>query len=223
MNQHVNVISTSPPMAVRLLSVAMAPALAVIMGVDLRIRGSEEILVHGIADELAHLLTALVVLSALRAMGMRLSWPAVVIGATIPDIEHVLALAGQLDAIGTTGRGVLHTLVPGAIVAGLGMLLPPLRVFLLSLGLAMLSHVVRDAATSEIPALWPHAVAAYHLRYVFFLAMLAGCATITTGAVALAAREAPASLRHAGTRGATHVSATQPLEFRGASGGRRSG
>ena len=214
---------THPPVAVRLLSVVMAPAMAVIMGVDLRIRGSEEILVHGIADELAHLLTALVILSALQAVGMRVLWPAVMVGATIPDIEHILAQAHRLDAIGSTGRGVLHTLVPGVVLVSVGLLLPPLRTFFMSLGLAMLTHVVRDAATSAVPALWPHADAAYHLRYALFLAMLAGCASITTGAVALAARGAPATRERNRTQDATNIYATQPLEFRGSGGMRRSG
>ncbi len=210
-------------MAVRLLSVGMAPAMAVIMGVDLRIRGSEEILVHGVADEIAHLLTALVMLAALRAVGMCVNWPVVAVGAVIPDIEHISAMAGQLAAIGTTGRGVMHTLVPGAMVVAVGLLISPLRVFLLSLGLAMLSHVLRDAATSAVPALWPHTIGAYHLRYAYFLAMLAGCATITTGVVALTARGALATQERPNTGVPRRRDATQPIELRDSTSIGRSG
>lgn len=179
-------VSISPsPSSVRLLSIAMAPALAIIMGIDLRIRGAEEILVHGFADEIAHLLSALIMLSAVRAVGFRLSWVAVAIGAVAPDIEYVLSRLDMTAPIGDSSRGVMHTLVPGAGILLLGLMLPPLRVFLVSLGLALLTHVVRDAATSSVPALWPLTDEYFHLRYAFFLTMVAICATITTGIVAV--------------------------------------
>ena len=183
----------------------MAPALAIIMGIDLRIRGAEELLIHGVADEVAHLLTALLMLSAIRAIGFRVSWVAVAIGAVAPDTEYLLSrldvidsleavapdiayLLSRLDMLATIGdgfRGVMHTLVPGAGILLLGLIMPPLRVFLVSLGLALLTHAVRDAATSSVPALWPLSVEYVHLRYAFFLAMLAACATVTSGVVAL--------------------------------------
>ena len=163
----------------------MAPALAIIMGIDLRIRGAEEILVHGVADEIAHLLTALIMLSIVRAIGFRVSWVAVAIGAMAPDVEYALSRLDMTAPIGDASRGVMHTLVPGVAMVLLGLLLPPLRLFLVSLGLALLTHAVRDAATSSVPALWPLSVEYFHLRYSLFLAILAICATVTTGAVAL--------------------------------------
>jgi hypothetical protein len=117
----------------------------------------------------------------------------------------------------------MHTLVPGALVIAASLIIPPLRVFLLSLGLAMITHVVRDAATSAVPALWPHAIGDYHLRYVYFLALLAGCATVTTGVVALAARGAAASSVHLSTSLPTHFQTTQPLEVDAVRGIRGSG
>ena len=180
-------ISPAPP-SVRFLSILMAPALAIIMGIDLRIRGAEEILVHGFADEIAHVLTALIILSAVRAIGVRIFWPVVLVGAVLPDVEYLFFRMDihLFDIVAEGSRGALHTLAPGAAVVALGLVLPPLRVFLVSLGLAMLTHPVRDAATSSAPMLWPLIPEAYHLRYSFFLAILAICAIITAGMVALA-------------------------------------
>lgn len=173
-----------------LLSVAMAPALAIVMGIDLRIRGAEQVLVHGIADEIAHLLTATIMLSAVWALGLRVNWFVVALGAVLPDIEYITRYLDVAEGFGDGSRGIMHTLVPGAVLAALGLLVwpvwRPLRVLLISLGLALLTHVVRDSATSAIPLLWPLQEQPFHLRYSVFLAILAVCATITTGSVALA-------------------------------------
>jgi hypothetical protein len=182
-------VAISPaPTSVLLLAIAMAPAMAIIMGIDLRIRGAEEILVHGIADEIAHVLTALIMLSALRAVGFRVSWIAVAIGAVAPDVEYLLYRRDMLETIGDGSRGLLHTAVPGLALVLVGLILPPLRPFLVSLGLALLTHVIRDAATSAVPAMWPLTDAYYHLRYSVFLAILAVCATVTTGLAVLGPR-----------------------------------
>lgn len=176
----------SPPPFVRMLCVAMAPAMAIIMGIDLRIRGAEEILTHGMADEVAHLLTALIVLSAVRSLGFRVNWFAVAVGATAIDIEYLLIRSGVLERVVEDNyRGVTHTLFPALGIILLGLVLPPLRVFLVSLGLAMLTHVVRDSATSESPLLWPLSDQIFHLRYSAYLAILAAFTIVTTGVVAL--------------------------------------
>ena len=163
----------------------MAPTLAIIMGIDLRIRGAEKLLIHGVADEIAHLLTAMIMLSTVRAIGLRVSWIAGAMGAMAPDVEYALSRLDITAPIGDASRGVMHTLVPGVALVLLGLMTPPLRLFFVSLGIALLTHTVRDAATSSVPALWPLSVEYFHLRYSFFLAMLAACATVTTGAVAL--------------------------------------
>src|SRR5690606_31206736 len=148
-----------PPPSMLMLSVAMAPALAIVMGIDLRIRGAEEILVHGIADEIAHLLTAIIMLSAVHAVGMRVNWVAVAMGAVGPDIEYAVRFFDVAEGFGDGSRGIMHTLVPGSALVVLGLFFwpvsAPLRIFCISLGLALLSHVIRDSATSAIPLLWP--------------------------------------------------------------------
>lgn len=124
-------------------------------------------------------------LSAVRAIGFRVSWIAVAIGAMAPGIEYALSrfdmidtvgvmapdidyLRSRLDTLQTIGdgsRGVVHTLMSGTEILLLGLIVPPLMVFLVSMGLALLTHAVRDAATSSVPALWPLSEEYVHLRY----------------------------------------------------------
>lgn len=185
-----------PTPQVRFLSITMAPAMAVIMGIDLRLRGAEELLVHGLVDEVAHLLTALIVLSAFRAVGMPVHWLAVAIGAVAIDIEYLLIRADVLaPVVEDSYRGVAHTLGPALAVILVGLAIPPLRIVLVSLGLAMLTHVVRDTATSESALFWPLSDQVMHLRYSGYLAIMAAFTVVTTGVVALTRDPKPAPER----------------------------
>ena len=60
--------------------------------------------------------------------------------------------------------------------------------FLLSLGIAMLTHILRDSATASTALLWPIDDHVFHLRYSFYLAILVAFTLVTTGIVALGAR-----------------------------------
>lgn len=181
---------TVPPseIVVRLLAMLMAPAMVIIMGVDLRLRGSEEVLVHGIVDETAHILTALVIVSAIRAVGFPVNWPMVLFGAVIADADYLMIRDGMMHELGDSSRGWLHTAGPALGVILVGLAIPPLRVFLLSLGIAMLTHILRDSATARTAWLWPIDDQSFHLRYSYYLAILVAFSLVTTGIVALGAR-----------------------------------
>jgi hypothetical protein len=184
----ITVTVPTPEIVVRLLAMLMAPAMVVIMGVDLRLRGREEILTHGIVDETAHILTALVIFSAIRAVGFPVNWPMVLFGAVIADADYLMIGEGMMEQLGDSSRGWLHTAGPALGVILVGLAIPPLRVFLLSLGIAMLTHIMRDSATAETAWLWPVNDHVFHLRYSFYLAILVAFGLITTGIVALGAR-----------------------------------
>lgn len=179
-------INVPPPSwVVRLLSVSMAPAMAVIMGVDLRIRGSERILIHGIADEVAHVLTALVVFAAIRALGFPVNWVMAAFGAVVCDADYLLMWDHLMPQVGDSSRGVLHTVGPALALVLLGLVFPPGRVFFVSLGIGMLTHIMRDSATAATAPIWPISMHVYHLRYSLYLAVLAMFTAVATGVVAL--------------------------------------
>lgn len=181
---------TVPPseVAVRLLAMLMAPAMVIIMGVDLRLRGEEGLLYHAMVDWSAHVLTAVVILSAIRALGFPVNWVMVGFGAIIADVDYLMIREGMASQLGDSSRGVLHTVAPAVGLIAVGLVIPPLRVFLLSLGIAMLTHVLRDSATAETAWLWPLDDHVFHLRYSWYLTILVVCTLVTTGIVALGAR-----------------------------------
>ena len=184
----VTISIASPTWLLRGLSMLMAPAMVIIMGIDLRIRGQERILIHGIADEIAHVLTAIVMLSVLYALGWPVRWIAGILGAVAIDIDHFLVPEGYLHMIANTNRSALHTVGPALVVLVVGLVAWPLRTWFWSFGLAMLTHLLRDATTSELPLAWPVGDDLIHLRYSLYLTILVACTLVTTGVVALGAR-----------------------------------
>jgi hypothetical protein len=179
-------VAVPPPSAsVRLLAVAMAPALAAMVAIDLRIRGSEGLLLHGIADATAHLLTALIIFAAIRALGFRVSWVMAAMGAVVADFDYLLIRLDLVESLGDSSRGLLHTPGPALGLILLGLIFPWGRTFVISLGIGMLTHIFRDSATAATAAMWPLSDDIFHLRYSLYLILLAMCTTIVTGAVAL--------------------------------------
>ena len=179
---------SSPTWLLRGLAVLMAPAMVVIMGIDLRIRGQERLLIHGTADEIAHVLTAVVMLSALYALGRNVSWVAGLLGAIAIDVDHLLIPEGRIDAIANTSRSALHTLGPALAVLAIGTVIWPMRAWFWSFGFGMLTHLFRDSATSELPLAWPLGDDSFHLRYSLYLTIMVACTIVTAGVVALGAR-----------------------------------
>jgi hypothetical protein len=184
----VTISISSPTWLLRGLAMLMAPAMVVIMGIDLRIRGQERLLIHGIADEIAHVLTAVVMLSVFYAIGFRVNWIAAMIGGMLLDADYVLQMEDVVESVAGTGRGAIHTIGPTLAVLVVGALIPPLRTLLLSLGIGMLSHLIRDSATAATPLMWPVSDYLFHLRYSLYLTFMVACTLVTTGVVALGAR-----------------------------------
>lgn len=186
----------SVPTSSRWLAVAVAPAMGIIVVIDLRFRGNEwvltqgidphlrgwvELLLRGMADEIAHLLTALVIVAAIRVAGIPVNWIAAAIGAVVIDLEYLLLLQNITEALAGSQRGFAHTLGPALGMILLGLIVAPARTGLISLGIGMLTHLLRDSATASAPLLWPLRDRAFHLHYAAYLTILVAC----TVAVAL--------------------------------------
>jgi hypothetical protein len=184
----ITVTTPSPGLFVRLLAVAMAPAMVGIMGVDLRLRGEEGVLFHGFVDWTAHLLTALIIFAAIRALGFPVNWMMAAFGAVIADADYLMIREGLMHHAGDSSRGVLHTVGPALALIAIGLVIPPARVFFVTLGIAMMTHILRDSATADTSFLWPLTDHIFHLRYTLYLAILAGFTVIATGIVALEGR-----------------------------------
>jgi inner membrane protein len=160
----------------------LAPALAFlcIAGLDL-VAGirSWPLVIIGLLDEPAHLLTAWLGLSAVAVRRRRL-WPYALLGAVLIDLDHVpYYLWGALDS--GAGRPVSHSLV--TVLALLTVAAADRRARLPAAGLAVgvLLHFARDIATGPgIPLLWPVRPESESVPYWAYLAGLTGCAVLST-------------------------------------------
>lgn len=154
--------------------------MVLIMGIDSQIRGNESLLIHGLADEVAHLMTTLICLAAVRAVGIPVHWFAGLVGAVVLDLDHIPLLLNLIDPVMGSSRPATHSLGPVAPILLLGLIIPPWRLALWSLGFGMLTHLFRDAATGFAPLAWPLSDQPTHLRYSAYLLVLVALATVTT-------------------------------------------
>ncbi len=126
---------------------------------------------QGVLDEPAHLLTAWLVLRALRP---RLGdWPVArwaLAGAVLIDVDHLpLYLTGGEFAV-DGGRPPTHSLVL-ALLLTLGGVRRTWRGAALGLALGVVLHVARDLATGPgVPLLWPVGAGNWSVPYPAYLA-----------------------------------------------------
>jgi hypothetical protein len=158
----------------------MTPAMVLIMGIDSQIRGSESLLIHGLADAVAHLMTTLICLAALRTVGIPVHWFAGLVGAVVLDLDHLPLLLHLVEPVAGSSRPGTHSLAAVAPILFIGLIVSPWRFVLWSLGLGILTHLVRDAATGFVPLGWPLSNQPVHLRYSIYLLLLVTLATVTT-------------------------------------------
>lgn len=168
----------------------MTPAMVLIMGIDSQIRGSESLLVHGFADEVAHLMTTLICLAAARAVGIPIHWFAGLVGAVVIDVDHIPMLLNLVEPVEGSSRAGSHSLGPVVLIMFLGLIIRPWRSAFWSLGFGMLTHLFRDTATGFVPLAWPLSDDPVHLRYAVYLLVLVTLTTVTSGIATLSAHSA---------------------------------
>ena len=156
----------------------MALALILIIGIDAQVRGDESLLVHGLADEVAHLLTAIICLAAVRAMGVPVHWLPGIIGGVIIDLDHIPLLLDLVSPVPGSSRPESHSLASVAVVLAVGLVVPQWRAATWSMGYGMVTHLFRDTATGSTPLWWPAVATPVHLRYSLYLLVLVVLAAI---------------------------------------------
>jgi inner membrane protein len=131
-------------------------AVAAVLVMDLvRTTVHHGIVVEGLLDETAHVLTAWLLLAAVvpGAHAGLLLWT--LVGATAVDLDHVPLLLHHPGWAVDGGRPPTHSLALVAALLLAGRLVRP-GVALTGLGTGVLLHLVRDLATGPgVPLLWP--------------------------------------------------------------------
>lgn len=140
------------------------------------------LVVHGVTDELGHLLTALVFAVTVRSLGAHLPVWAVLIGAVILDLGHISDRLGITETITGSSRNGSHSLFAVAVIAAIALGAPRHRLVWVGLALGALSHLWRDMGTGTVPLGWPFVTSVYSVAYSSYIAMLLGVSCVLIGA-----------------------------------------
>jgi inner membrane protein len=143
------------------------------------------LLVLGLLDEPAHLLTAWLVLAAATARTTALRCtPWVLAGSVLLDLDHVPLFLGLDVAATPGGRPVTHSLSTVLVLLAAAGVVRRWRVALAGLAAGAATQLLRDLSTGPgVPLLWPLAHGDVRLPYWSYLLVLA-----VLTAVALARR-----------------------------------
>jgi membrane-bound metal-dependent hydrolase YbcI (DUF457 family) len=140
----------------------------------------------GPLDEVAHLLTTLVVL---RALGVPLSTRfarAALVMSVLIDLDHVPARLGSQFLTAGTPRPYTHSLLTVLVLLGLAVW-PRWRVVFLGAAFGLVVHLWRDLSESgsAVSLLWPitnHPTRSSHTAYVVAIMVLAAVAVLRLNA-----------------------------------------
>ena len=172
--------------AARVLACLSIVALDVILGAR-----SWSIPATGLLDETAHLLTAWIVLNAC-ARGRTRSWPWVLLGAVVIDVDHIPLFLWGVPVAAAGGRPVTHSLLTVLVLLAVAGVVLPARAVSTGLAAGVLLHLLRDIATGPgAPLLWPVYAGSLLVSHRLYLLLLGALAVIAIVSQLLPRRSPP--------------------------------
>ena len=138
----------------------------------------------GVTDEVAHLLTALLVLAAFcGATGVTVPGRvlvALLLACVLIDLDHIPLYAGW-SGVANGGRPFSHSLLTVLLLAGAAALVPKTwRAVLLGAALGVALHLLRDLGTGPgVPLWWPLSATDVRVPYAAYLAVVVLAAAVT--------------------------------------------
>jgi len=150
------------------------PALALILVADALLSTDDfSRPIDALLDESAHLATAFLLLSVLRAPCSRPFMVGAALGAIAIDGDHVPGEFGWDIVTRGTGRPVTHSLATCGALFLLARALPgTARAATVGAACGVLAHFVRDLGTGGLPLLWPASNRRVRVPYGAYLAAL---------------------------------------------------
>ena len=122
---------------------------------DVFVRGHNNLAVHGVADEVGHLITGLMFATVLMMSGVPLSLPWALIGSVAIDIDHLPWLVNWINQPDHLSRSVTHSFATVLVIAGIGLADRKRWMIWYSLAVGTLVHLLRDLATGNVRLWWP--------------------------------------------------------------------
>lgn len=167
----------------------LVACLAVLLADDgLYDRAGDSFLPGGPLDEIAHILTALLLLQVLprRIRSFAPFW--VLLGSFAIDLDHVPGYLGYDFLTAGTPRPYTHSLMTIAVLLGGGLVWRGVRRPVLGLALGVALHFVRDLAEGNgagVSLLWPFTDRGFHYPHAVYLWLMVA---VTAAGVVIAVR-----------------------------------
>lgn len=155
---------------VRLVPLA---AMLLIILIDRELLGRKSLLVHGLADETAHLLTGIAMILVLMRFLPAIRFLPAMAGAVAIDIDHAPDVLGLLDPSGPSSRFVTHSFATVTVLLLIALLDRKRARGWISAALGVSIHLFRDAATGNVIAAWPLSHAPISIPYAAYAGVLA--------------------------------------------------
>ena len=145
----------------------------------------ETLALHGMYDELGHLLTALVAAIGVRALRLPVPAWSILLGGMAIDSGHVPQMLGYMHAIEGSSRNGTHSLAIVGVLACLGFLDRRHANIWLGIAIGATSHLWRDMGTGTVALMWPLRETVYGTLFSRYLAVLGGMALAMIGTATL--------------------------------------
>jgi membrane-bound metal-dependent hydrolase YbcI (DUF457 family) len=111
--------------------------------------------VHGILDELGHLLTALMIAMGIKALRFPVPVWSILIGGVLLDVGHIMLQLDFTEPIEGSSRNGTHSVFALILLACVGFFDQRRANVWLGVTLGALSHLWRDMGTGNVPLVWP--------------------------------------------------------------------
>jgi inner membrane protein len=153
-----------------LIGVAILPILAIDLYFE---QATPRLLTLAVLDELAHVLTAVIVLVAASQWVNRWTVAGFLAGTVLIDIDHIPLLLSTTDFSAVEGRPATHSVFTILI-----LLIPllsrlirnsTLRYIVVGLSAGVAVHLIRDLATGGVPLYWPISGATVEIEYTGYV------------------------------------------------------
>jgi inner membrane protein len=154
--------------------VSAVAALVAILALDAIARAREwPLVVVGLLDEPAHLLTAWLLLAAVLPGRYRRLRRWALLGAVLIDVDHVPLFLWDVGAATAFGRPVTHSLALALVLLTLSWPRTRVQTPLRGLAVGVALHLVRDVATGPgLSLLWPVTSEGVLVAYSLYAALL---------------------------------------------------
>lgn len=145
----------------------------------------ETLTIHGVYDELGHVLTALVAAIGVRALRVPVPLWSILLGGVVLDLGHVMSMMGYVNAVEGSSRNGSHSLAVVGVLASLGFLDRRRANIWLGIAIGATSHLWRDMGTGTVALMWPITETVYGTLFSRYIAVLTGMALAMVGSAAL--------------------------------------